>query len=424
MPQDLLIENLAEVATPLGSSPRVGRHQGQIHRIAQGEILCREGRLLFVGSRDERLRRFGEIPEAQRLDASGLTAIPGLVDCHTHLPWAGSREAEFARRLEGATYEEIAAAGGGILSTVSATREASEDELMQNTLLRLDRMLARGSTTVEAKSGYGLSLEAELKQLRALRRAAEQHPARVVPTLMAAHEFPPEHRDDRDRWVQIICQEITPAVAEAGLAEFCDVFCEQGVFTVDQARDVLQAGTEVGLTPRLHADEFVDSGGAFLAAEIGAATADHLVAVSNRGIEAMAKKGVAAVMLPGVAFFLRKEELAPARRFIAGGAPVVLASDCNPGSSHTESLWMIFWLGIFRMQLSVAEALTAVTLNPACALGRGEEVGSLEEGKHADIVLVDAANVDQLAYHFGVNPVHTVIAGGEVVHRRGAERRP
>ncbi|MDY7091913.1 MAG: imidazolonepropionase [Acidobacteriota bacterium] len=416
--KDLLIHNLSEVATPHGNEPLVAGEQGAVERLAGAEVLCRDGRIAFVGSPEERKERFGDLPEAQRLDGGGGTLVPGWVDCHTHLPWAGSREHELRARLGGATYQEIAAAGGGILSTVAATREADEEELVANTRRRLDRMMRYGTTTAEAKSGYGLDLETELKQLRAIQRAAAEHPMDVVPTLLAAHEFPPEHREDRETYVRKVCEEITPAAAEAGLARFCDVFCERGVYEVDDARRVLEAGKRYGLTPRLHADEFVDSGGAELAAELGAASADHVVAVSQRGIEAMAAAGVAAVLLPGVSFFLRKTDFAPARRLVAEGVPVVLATDCNPGSSHTESMPMILWLGIFRLDLSVDECLTAATLNAACVLGLGDQVGSLDEGKSADAVLLEGPNLDHLAYHFGVDPVVAVVKAGEVVHQR------
>jgi imidazolonepropionase len=415
---ELLIDNLGEVATPLGTTPRAGAEQGKVRRLAGAEVLCRDGRIVFVGDPAERRRRLGELPAAERLDGGGGTLIPGLVDCHTHLPWAGSREEEFAQRLAGKTYLEIAASGGGILATVAATRRASEEELAANVRARLDRMLAWGTTTAEAKSGYGLSLAAEVKQLRAIRRGAAGHPVEVVPTLLAAHEFPPEYRHDRDGYVELVCREITPAVAAQDLAHFCDVFCERGVYTVEQSRRVLTAGAERGLVPRLHADEFADSGGAALAAAVGAASADHLVAVSEEGMAAMAAAGVMAVLLPGVSFFLLQESYAPARRLIAAGVAVALASDCNPGSSHTESLLFILWLGVFKLRLGIEEALTAVTLNPACCLGRGAEIGSIEEGKQADLVLLDSPNLFHLAYHFGVNPVAAVVKAGRLVHRR------
>ena len=415
---DLLIHNLAEVATARGSESLSGDAQGRVDRLTDAVVLCRDGEIAFVGTAEDLERRFGPLPEADRLDGRGGTLVPGFVDPHTHLPWAGDRAEEFAQRLAGKTYLEIAAAGGGILSTVRATREASEEELAGQVRRRLDRMLALGTTTAEAKSGYGLNLEDELKQRRAIRRAEAEHPVDLVPTLLAAHEIPPEHRDARERYVEVVCKEIVPATAEAGLARFCDVFCEEGVFTPDESRQVLLAGREHGLAPRLHADEFVDSGGAELAAELGALSADHLVAASERGIEAMAATGVTAVLLPGTSFFLMKHSWAPARRLIAAGVPVALATDCNPGSSHTESVPMVFVLAVFELGLSIEEALTAVTLNAACCLGLGEEVGTIEEGKRADLVLLDEPSLFHLAYHFGGNPVAAVVKSGRVVRSR------
>jgi len=417
MAPDLLIHNLAEVATPEGAVSLRGADQRRVRRLRGAEVICRDGRIAFVGPPEERRLSFGELPEAERLDCRGGTLIPGFVDPHTHLPWAGSREEEFAARLAGKTYQEIAAAGGGILSTVAATRQASEEELAANVLKRLDRMLAWGTTTAEAKSGYGLTCGDELKQLRAIRRASESHPVDLVPTLLAAHEVPPEHRHDRRRYLDLICEEIVPAAAEAGLARFCDVFCEASVFTTEESRRVLAAGVRHGLAPRLHADEFADSGGAELAAELGALSADHLMAVSAAGIEALARSGVTAVLLPGTSFFLMKHLYAPARRLVDSGVPIALATDCNPGSSHTESMPMVVVLAVFELGLTIEESLTAATLNAACCLGLGEEAGSVETGKRADLVLLDAPNLLHLAYHYGINPVSAVVKSGRVVRR-------
>ena len=418
---DLLIHNLAEVATAEGSAPRRGADQGRLRRIQGAEVVCRDGRIAFVGSPEERRRHFGELPDAERLDGRGGTLIPGFVDPHTHLPWAGSREEEFAARLAGKSYQEIAAAGGGILSTVAATRRAPEEELVGNVLRRMDQMLAWGTTTAEAKSGYGLNQADELKQLRAIREASGRHPVDLVPTLLAAHEVPPEYRggdgSGRRRWVDQICDEIVPATAAAGLARFCDVFCEHGVFSAAESRQILAAGVRHGLLPRLHADEFVDSGGAELAAELGAFSADHLMAVSPAGVEALAGSGVTAVLLPGTSFFLRKHVYAPARRLVEAGVPVALATDCNPGSSFTESMPMVVVLAVFELGLSVEESLTAATLNSACCLGLGAEVGSIEAGKRADLVLLDAPNLLHLVYHYGINPVAAVVKGGRVARR-------
>jgi imidazolonepropionase len=416
---DLLIHNLAEVATPEGSTPRRGDEQRRVRRLRGAEVLCRDGRIAFAGPADERQRLFGELPDAERLDGRGGTLIPGFVDPHTHLPWAGTREEEFVARLAGTTYQEIAAAGGGILSTVRATREASEEILVSNVLRRMDQMLAWGTTTAEAKSGYGLSRADELKQLRAIRRASAEHPVDLVPTLLAAHEVPPEYRQDRGRYVDLICEEIIPATAEEGLARFCDVFCERGVFSAEESRRVLEAGARHGLAPRLHADEFADSGGAELAASLGALSADHLMAVSDAGVLALAGSGVTAVLLPGTSFFLMKEKYAPARRLVEAGVPVALATDCNPGSSHTESMPMVVVLAVLKLGLTIEESLTAATLNSACSLGLGGEAGSIEPGKRADLVLLDAPNLLHLVYHYGINPVAAVVKGGRVVRRAG-----
>ncbi|HSS50893.1 MAG TPA: imidazolonepropionase [Thermoanaerobaculia bacterium] len=414
---DLLIHDLAEVATPVGTSPRRGADQRRVSRLRGAEVLCRDGRIAFVGDSGERLRLFGELPAAERLDGQGGTLIPGFVDPHTHLPWAGTREEEFVARLAGTTYQEIAAAGGGILATVASTRRASEDELVANVRRRMDQMLAWGTTTAEAKSGYGLNAEDELKQLRAIRRATAEHPVDLVPTLLAAHEVPPELQQDRGRYLDQICDEIVPATAEAGLARFCDVFCETGVFSAAESRRVLEAGVRHGLAPRLHADEFADSGGAELAAELGALSADHLMAVSPAGIDALAGSGVTAVLLPGTSFFLMKHRYAPARALIEAGVPVALATDCNPGSSHTESMPMVVVLAVLELGLTIAESLTAATLNSACSLGLGAEIGSIEAGKRADLVLLAAPNLLHLVYHYGINPVAAVVKGGSVVRR-------
>jgi imidazolonepropionase len=412
---DLIITNLSEVATPTGSGPRCGRQQARIKRYSNAVVWCRDGRIVFVGTPDELAAEFGPQAELPRLDGKGGTLIPGFVDPHTHLPWAGSREHEFADRLAGKSYQEISASGGGILATVRATRDAKEEDLVKLVSRRMDRMLELGTTTAEAKSGYGLRLEDELKQLRAIQSAGDRHPLDLVPTLLAAHETPPEYREQRDRYLDLVCHEIVPRVAEEKLAVFSDVFCEQGVFSPDESRRVLEAGARYGLAPRLHADEFVDSGGARLAAELGALSADHLIAVSDDGIEALAESGVTAVLLPGTSFFLMKHHYAPARRLIEAGVPIALATDCNPGSSHTESMPMVLVLAVFELGLSIEEALTAATLNAACCLGLGEEIGSIEVGKRADMVLLDAPNAFHLAYHYGINPVAAVVKNGRVV---------
>ncbi len=341
--------------------------------------------------------------------------MPGFVDAHTHLPWAGFREEEFNDRLKGRTYAEIAASGGGIVATVASTRRASEEELAANVRARLDRMLLHGTTFCEAKTGYGLERRAEEKQLRAIFRGGEGHPVGVVATALPGHEVPPERRGSaalKRRYLDEVVGEILPALASAG-ARFVDVFCETGVFSLAESREMLLAGKAHGLRPRLHADELTPLGGAELAAEVGALSADHLLFVTERGIEAMARTGVVATLLPGTSVFLRMNRYAPARAFVAAGVPVALATDCNPGSSYTESLPAVAFFAALGMGLTVEETLTAMTLNGAASLDEAAVRGSLESGKRGDVVLLDAPTLAHLVYHYGVNLVSDVLAAGQ-----------
>lgn len=377
-----------------------------------------DGLLTFVGTDADFAARFGDVPVAGEtvLEGRGLTALPGFVDPHTHLPWAGFREGEFNERLKGRTYAEIAAAGGGIVKTVAATRAASREELAANVRARLDAMLLSGTTFCEAKTGYGLDLETETKQLAAIFEGAEQHPVGVVATAMPAHEFPPERRGPselRDRYVRECIDEMLPALA-AGGARYADVFCEEGVFDLDESRRILEAGRKLGLTPRVHADELTPLGGAQLAAEVGAASADHLLYVTPEGIDALARAGVVATLLPGTSFFLRMNRYAPARSLIEKGVAVALGTDCNPGSSYTESMVAVAFFACLGMGMTVEESLTAMTLNAAASLGEAARRGSLEVGKIADVVLIEGPSVEHLVYHFGVNPVTHVVAGGRL----------
>ena len=371
-------------------------------------IVVRDGKIAYVGP-----ERRSRIAITQDYDAKGATAIPGFVDSHTHLPWAGYRESEFNRRLQGETYEQIAASGGGIASTVGATRKASEEQLVDNVLARARTMSRYGTTTAEAKSGYGLNLADELKQLRAIRKANETSPVRLVATCLAAHDFPPGRRDDS--YVDEVVNEIIPAIAEEQLTKYCDVFIERGVFTPEQGERVLRAGIAHRMKPRVHADELSDTGGAALAASLRAASADHLMHVSDRGIAALAQSNTVANLLPATSFFLMAQRYAPARALVDAGAIVSLSTDCNPGSSMTESMPMVMQLATLQMKMTVEESLTAATLNGAYSLGLANETGSLEIGKRADIVLLDAPNYLHLVYHFGVNLVRAVLRDGEFV---------
>lgn len=412
----LLVSGASAVATPRGRGPLAGAGQGAVAVSPSAVVRCEGDRIVFVGDLTEHNRRFP--PADHVLDAAAGAVVPGFIDPHTHLPFAGYREAEFDRRLAGTSYAEIAAAGGGIVATVAATRAATEAELVELTLRRLDRQLLHGTTTTEAKSGYGLEREAEVRQLRALREAAGRHPVEVAATAMPGHEVPPEWRGNPDGYVDVVRRDIHPAIAAEGLAEAVDVFCERGVFSPDQTRRLLADATRFGWRIHLHADELSDLGGAALAAELGACSASHLLHSSDAGIVALAAAGVVAVVLPGVSFFLR-ERYAPARRLIEAGVPVALATDCNPGSSHTESMPMIMTLACLGAGMRSDETLVAATLNAAAALGRAERLGSIEPGKQADLVVLDAPSHAHLVYHFGVNLVRHVVKAGRVVVRDG-----
>ncbi|GIO13865.1 imidazolonepropionase [Cohnella xylanilytica] len=413
----IYIRNAAQVVTMAGPNdkPRTGAGMSELGLIENGGIVLEGETIAFVGP-DEEARRYVEASgrEYEVIDASGKLVAPGLVDPHTHVVFAGSREKELNMRLQGATYMEIMNAGGGIHSSTARTREASEEQLVIETRKRLDRFLEHGVTTIEAKSGYGLRLEDELKQLRVARRLNEEHPVDLVSTFMGAHAVPKEYKADPDAYVKLVTDVMIPAVAAEGLAEYCDVFCEEGVFTPEQSRVVLEAGKRWGLKPKIHADEIEPYAGGELAAEIGAVSAEHLLRVSDEGIRAMAEKGVIAVLLPGTAFFLMTKP-AEARKMIEAGVPVALSTDRNPGSCPTESLPFVMNLACLTMKMTPAEVLTACTINAAHAIGRAGRIGSLEAGKQADVVVFDAPNYLYLQYHYGVNLVETVVKKGKTV---------
>jgi imidazolonepropionase len=402
-----LIRNLAQIATPLGRTAVRGKAMRELTIHEKSVLVIDAGRFAYVG-------RESDMPAGLHIDedfdAQGATAVPGFVDSHTHIPFAGFRESEFNRRLRGETYEQIAASGGGIASTVRSTREAAEEQLVENILARTAMMARYGTTTCEAKSGYGLDLENELKQLRAIRAASSQSPVRLVSTCLAAHEFP--QGVPRDEYVATIINEILPAVAAEKLAVFNDAFVERGVFTRDQGEAVLRAGLALGLVPRLHADELSDTDGAALAAELGCASADHLMYLSDRGIDALAASDTVANLLPATSFFLMSPQYAPARKLIDKGAIVSLSTDCNPGTSMTESMQTVMQLATLQMKITVEESLTAATLNGAYSLRLAEETGSIEVGKRADFVLLAAPSYLHLVYHFGVNLVSAVYRDG------------
>lgn len=411
----LEIRNIGCLATPLGREARRGRAQGEILRIRDAAVRAEGGRLVFVGAERDYAGEFGGRPADAVLDAGGRAVVPGLVDAHTHPVWLGDRGPEIGRRLAGESYAAIAAEGGGINATVRATRAGTDAELEETVRRRLERMLAHGTTTAEAKSGYGLTEKDEIRALVLLRDlGADPALPRLVPTLLAAHELPPEYAGDRDAWVRIVAEVIVPRAAREGLARYCDVFCEQGVFTVGESRTILEAARRAGMGLRVHADELARSGGAMLAAELRAASADHLLFIEKEEIDALAASGTVAVVLPGTAWWMRSRR-APARAMIEAGVPVAVASDSNPGTCCTESLPAVAGHACLDSGLSVEETLTGMTLNAAASLGLAAEVGSLEAGKSADLLVLDAPDDRHLIYHWGINLVDAVVLRGRVV---------
>ena len=349
------------------------------------------------------------------IDCQGKMVTSGFVDPHTHPVFYNKRDSEYAMRLAGSSYEEIANNGGGIISSVNGVRKASEDELVAKLDKRLDRFIENGTTTIEAKSGYGLNIESELKSLSVIDKLNSTHPIDIVPTFMGAHAFPNEYKDDHLGYVELICKEMIPAVSEQGIAKFNDVFCEKDYFSINESRQILECGIQYGLKPRMHADEFVDSGAAELAGEIGAFSADHLMAVSEEGIKALSDNNVIATLLPGTTFFLGKSNYAPARKLIDAGITIALATDYNPGSSHIQSMPFIISLACLFLGLTVEEAFAAATYNAAQTLGLNNEVGSIELGKKADLIIWDLDSLIDIPYYISNHPIQKVLKNGEVV---------
>lgn len=417
----ILIKNANEVITLKSElkGPRIKEAMQDIAVVANASVLIDGNRIVAIGPLAQLEADFPHIVAvAEIIDATGKVVIPGLIDCHTHLVHGGSREQEFMMRLRGATYMDIMHAGGGIHATTMHTREASFDDLYTKSLRHLDIFLKHGVTTVEAKSGYGLNWETEEKQLNVAKKLHQSHAVDIVSTFMGAHAVPLDFKGREDEFVSIIIDTMLPKVAELGLAEFNDVFCEKGVFTPEQSFRILEAGKTFGLMPKIHADEIEPYEGAELAAKVGAISAEHLLVASDEGIEKMAIAGVMGVLLPGTAFFLRAP-FARARRMIDGGVPVAIATDFNPGSSPTMSLPFMMNLACMHMDMTLEEVLTATTINAAYALNRGHQIGSLEAGKQADVLILDVANYKQIQYFYGMNHTHTVIKNGRVVIKNG-----
>ena len=407
MSNSLVIKNIGMLATPQGKGPKKGKEQGEITILKNAYVLMEDGLVTAMGE--------GAAPAAnQVVDAMGGLVTPGLVDAHTHLVFGGWRADELALKLHGVPYLDILAQGGGILSTVRSTRGATEEELAAKTAEVLDAMLAHGTTTCEAKSGYGLTLEDEMKQLRVTRRLNGSQPVELVSTFMAAHALPQEYKEKREEYLDHIINDMMPVVEKEGLAEYCDVFCETGVFTAEESRKVLEAGKKHGMAPKIHADEIDALGGSQLAGEIGAVSAEHLIVCPPEGIASMAKGGTIACLLPATSFYLGAT-FAPARDMINAGVPVAVSTDFNPGSSPNLNLQLAMNIACLKYRLTPEEVLTAATLNAAAAIGRAEKVGSIEVGKQADIVVWNAPSLNFIFYRYGNNLVKTVVKKGAVV---------
>ena len=404
----LLIKHAAQIVTPEGNTARHGREMKQLKIYENQSILIENGKIRSIGNQPDWEKL---VPADKQIDATGKAVLPGFVDSHTHLVFGGYRPDEFLWRMGGMSYMEIMERGGGILNTMKATREASREELVDHSMDFLKKMLAMGVTTVEAKSGYGQDHDTEIKQMEVVRDLNEKQPIELVSTFLGAHAVPPEYKDRGDDFIEFLLKDVMPEVAEKHLAEFCDVFCEKGVFSIEQSRHLLTEARKMGFKLKIHADEIVSLGGAELAGELHATSADHLLHASDAGIRAMADNGV------DTTAFCLKEPFARAREMIDAGCAVALATDFNPGSGFTFSVPLMIGLAVIYMKMSAEEAITALTLNGAAALDRADRIGSLEPGKQADLVILQYPSYKFLPYHTGVNIVETVIKKGKVVVR-------
>ena len=410
----LLIKNLSQIATPIGSKLLKGKDMNNIEIIENGAIYVEAGIIKMVGKTYEILPKVN-LENCEVIDGSGKTAVPGFVDSHTHFVFGGYRADEFVKRLKGVPYMEIMKAGGGIQNSVNSTRKASFKELYDTGKERLDEILKQGVTTIEGKSGYGLDKDCELKQLRVMKELESKHNMDIVTTFLGAHAVPSEYKNRADEYIDYIISEVLPVIVEEELSEFCDIFCEEGVFTIEQSRKLLNEAKKMGLSLKIHADEIVTLGGGELAVELDAVSADHLLMVSDKGIKDLASSNVAATLLPSTAFCLNKP-FAPARKIIDEGCGVALASDLNPGSCFSSSIPLMFALATIYMKMTVGEALTALTLNGAAAVNRADKIGSIEKGKKADINLLKYDDYQFLVYSTGTQIIDTVIKDGKVVY--------
>lgn len=411
---DFLIYNTSQVLTCAGP-PRARRREElrEIGLIPRGAVAARQGKIIAVGTEKQVFDAVETTPDAVIIDAQRSVLIPGLVDCHTHVLYSGTRAEEFSLKLKGVSYLEILASGGGINYTVNQTRQATDEAILEQTIARLRTMLRYGTTTVEIKSGYGLNTEEELRHLSLINKLSSLVPLDIVPTFMGAHAIPGEYSGHPDKYVAIIVEEMLPQVAARHLAEFCDVFCEQGAFTAFQSERILTKASELGLRIKIHAEEMGNTGGALLAAKLNAHSAEHLLYIDRDAISALARSGTIAVLLPGTSFYLR-ERYAPARSLIDAGVPVAIATDANPGSCPNENLQLVINLACLYLQMTPEEAISAATINAAYAAGRGQKVGSLEVGKNADMVVLNPDDFRFLAYHFGTNLAKYTVKNGRI----------
>ncbi len=413
-----LITNISSLITvdAKGKEFKAGKEMSEIGEIINGAVLFDEN-IIWVGTADEASKKIsdGSINADKIIDASGKTLIPGFADSHTHIVFGGNRSGEFARRLRGVTYQEIAAEGGGILTTMKGTRQASVEQLYETGKKLAISAMKHGTTAIEVKSGYGLTTEAEMNQLYAIKKLKEDLPLHISTTFLGAHDFPPEYKNDRQKYIDIICKEMIPRVAEEGLAEYCDAFIDKGYYTLEEGEQVLQAGLDHGLKLKVHCDELADFGSSALAAKLGAISADHLLFVSDEGIEALKNAGTVATLLPGTAYFIRMP-FAPARKMIEKNAIVALSTDCNPGSCFTENLQMIMSFAAINMNMTAEECLSAATINGAAAIEQSDERGSIEIGKKADFAIMNVPSYTDLFYHFAINHVESTWISGKKVN--------
>ncbi|MGD2185393.1 MAG: imidazolonepropionase [Desulfobacterales bacterium] len=414
----MIIKNAAELVTCSGLKAKKGKDMADLHVITDGAVIIKEGLIEAVGTTREIEKRFNESDadhsDFDIIDARGKAVLPGFVDSHTHLVFGGYRAEEFSWRLRGTSYMEIMQRGGGIASTVNATRKASAEEMIQSGIKRLDSMLSFGVTTMEGKSGYGLDRDTEIKQLEVMAHLDQIHYVDVVPTFLGAHAVPEEYKGKEDAFIDFLTKEVMSTVADRKLAEFCDIFCEKNVFSVEQSRRLLTRAKDLGFKLKLHADEIVQLGGAELAAELGAVSADHLLQASDKGINDMAAAGVVATLLPATAFSL-KEPYAQGRKMIDSNCAVALATDFNPGSCFTESIPLVFALATLHMNISIEEAITALTLNGAAALDRADRIGSIDAGKNGNMIILEFPSYHFIPYHIGVSTVEKVVKNGNLV---------